>query len=197
MAFKVLMRTGGVVLFGLVLILRACVFSSAFHHMSRAAPHAGIANNGAYGTASQTDYRNAVPAMATDTSAWIMFNSTDPQTGLLTRHSRLTAPSTVIIDGQPAPPNVLELMEQGRDDHHIRLTLQAPSTCPGITSVHAMFGTRPATIAVKTVSGTAGCTVDMLDYTSILQSLRNTDILTIRAGDGPEIRFAVAGLSWD
>jgi hypothetical protein len=195
MLFKILTRTVGLVLFAMLFLLRACIFGHAIQNARRYDPHA----NAAYADSapSPVDYRNATVAPATENSGWVLFTSSDPQTGQRIRHARLTAATSVIIDGHPAPPNVLELVAKGTDEHHIRLTLQAPSTCPGITSVHAVFGKSPATLAVKPVDHEAGCTVDMLDYTEILQSLLYADTLTISAGNGPDIRFEVAGLSWD
>jgi hypothetical protein len=193
MVFKILMRTGGVVAFGLLILLRVYLVGHLFYPAHRPAALAGAATN----SAPQANYRTATIAPSTDTSGWILFTSTDPQTGLRMRHARLTAASGVLIDGHPGPPNVLEVVEQGADKHHIRLTLQAPSRCPGITSVHALFGTQAATLAVKPVDNQAGCSMDVLDYATILQTLRDADVMTISAGNGPEIRFDVAGLSWD
>ena len=198
MVFKTLRRVFGVLLFVLAFILKACVFSGAFHHMGRLAAHSTTTANGAYTAPSRADYSNAAPIMATDTSNWVMFNDTDSQSGQLVRHSRLTAPSTVITDGHPGPPNVLELIEQGRNDHHIMLTLRAPAICPALTSVNATFGSGPpAPLAVKPVTGKAGCTVEFLDYATVLQRLRDADLFTVGAPGGPETRFGVTGLSWD
>jgi hypothetical protein len=193
MLFKILMRTGGVVVFGLLLLLRIWFVGNAVNH----ARHAAVQPDAAYSPSPRANYRNAAIASAADGSRWILFSSTDPHTGQRTRHARLTAASDVIIDGHAGPPNVLELLEQGPEGHHIRLTLQAPATCPGITSVHAAFGSQPTMLAVKPVDHEAGCTMEMLDYATILQSLRDADELTVSAGNGPNVRFEVAGLSWD
>ncbi len=193
MLFKILGRTGGVVGFVLLILLRVYFIGHVINSSHRNAAYPSAAYNGA----PQANYRNATLVTAADNSGWILFNSIDPQTGLRIRHARLTATSEVLINGHPAPPNVLELLEQGSDDRRIRLTLQAPATCAGITSVHAVFGTHPATLAVKPVDHATGCTVDFLDYASVLQSLLDADMLTVSAGDGPDIRFAVTGLSWD
>ncbi len=193
MLFKVLGRTGGALAFVLLVILRVYFIGHVINSTHRNAANAGAAYTGA----PPANYRNATLVTAADNSGWILFNSTDPQTGLRIRHARLTASSDVLINGHPAPPNVLELLEQGGEDRRIRLTLQAPDTCAGVTSVHAVFGSRPATLAVKPVDHAAGCTVDMVDYPTVLQSLLDADMLTVSAGNGPAIRFAVSGLSWD
>ncbi len=193
MLFKILGRTGGVIAFALLILLRVYFIGHVINSSNRNAAHPSAAYNGA----PQPNYRNATLVTAADNSGWILFNSTDPQTGLRIRHARLTATSDVLINGHPAPPNVLELLEQGADFRRIELTLQAPSSCSGITTVHAVFGTHPATLAVKPVDHAAGCTVDLVDYPTVLQSLLDADMLTVSAGDGPEIRFAVSGLSWD
>jgi hypothetical protein len=191
--FKILGRTAGVVAFALLILLRVYFIGHVINSAHRNSAHAGAAYNGA----PQANYRNATLVTAADNSGWILFNSIDPQTGLRIRHARLTASSGVLINGHPAPPNVLELLEQGSDNHRIELTLQAPATCAGITTVHAVFGTRPAAFAVKPVDHATGCKVDVVDYATVLQSLLDADTLTVSAGDGPEIRFAVSGLSWD
>jgi hypothetical protein len=193
MLFKILTRSLGVVLVGLLFLFRAYLLG---HYISSARHH-DPQPNAAYTQAAPVNYRNATIAPADDASGWILFTSTDPQTGARVRHARLTAASDVIIDGHPAPPSVLEVQAQGLNDHHIRVTLQAPSSCPGITSVRAMFGTHQVTLAVKPVDHEAGCTVDILDYDNVLQSLRDADTVTIGAANGPDIRFDVAGLSWD
>jgi hypothetical protein len=198
MLFKVISRTVGAILLVMMFFLRACIFGHAIQNARRYDPHANAAYAYSYDTPAPVDYRNAKVAPATENSGWVLFTSADPQTGQRIRHARLTADSDTVTDGHSAPPNVLELMAEGTDNHYIRLTLQAPSTCAGITSVHAMFGKSAATLAVKPVEGhAAGCTLDMLDYSNILQSLLDADTLTVSAGNGPDIRFAVSGLSWD
>lgn len=198
MAFKVLMRTGGVILIVLLFFLRACVLSNAVMHARRANYHSQTVNNGAYSTSPDYTYRSAAPPAVPDHSGWIMFNTTDAVTGVNTRHSRLAAAPIAAPNGAAPPVNILELREQGPKDHHIRFALQTPPSCPGLTSLHAVFGAKPPmTIAVKPVSGEPGCTLEVVEYASVLQALLFNDELTVRAGDGPDVSFAVAGLSWD
>lgn len=192
MAFRVLMRTGGIFLVVMLFLLRACIVGNAIHHARQTTYHPD-------GSSSYTSsgYRYPTPAVP-DHSAWIMFNTEDAQTGENIRHSRLSAITAPAPDGHTAPPDVLELSEQGRKEHHIRFTLHNPASCPGLASLHAVFGANPpADIAVKPVSGETGCTVEVVDYAAVLQSLQFNDTLTLRAGNGPEVHFAIAGLSWD
>lgn len=192
MLFKILMQAGSVILLGMLLLLRACVVGSAFHHAHQTTVHSDAAF-----AAPQGNYRDATVVAAADNSGWIVFNTTDPQTGLRTRHARLTSGAAILADGRKAAPNVLELLEQGSDDHHIHLTLQAPARCPGVTSVQAVFGAQPATLAARPLQHEAACTVELLPYASVLQSLNDAETLIVSAGDGPRIRFQVANLPWD
>jgi len=172
---RVLATLATILVFG---ILRLVVLATMPHPHPHPHPRAQA---GASATADQGTGTLA----AADHSGWIVFDTADPATGLRTRHARLTG------SGQ----SMLELTRSGTDQHAV-VSLPPQPACPAITALPSEFDKHTAQLAVKAQSGPT-CRLEIRDYAAALQSLRDSDMLTIHPTPHSAITFAVGGLAWD
>jgi hypothetical protein len=160
----------------------------------------------AYSSAYQSPYRSRPgpamdyvrpPSLGPDHSGWTVFNSSDPVTGLTTRHAKLVAASAGSPDGLTIPASSMELTAVTGAGKHVFLTLPSRLPCATLTTIAAKFDAHPPSPINVTPGNEAQCVVEVADYAGFLQSLRDSDVLTIQLPGAPDVTFAVGGLSWD
>jgi hypothetical protein len=142
-----------------------------------------------------TDYVR--PPAFPDHSSWVIFNSSDPQSGAITRHAKLAAASAGSPAGLTIPASSIELTAEKGSGSHVFLTLPSSLPCAKLTTLDAQFDGKPPAKFTVIPGNEARCVVEVADAAGFIGSLRDADVLMVQGPGVSDVTFAVSGLNWD
>ena len=144
----------------------------------------------------------ALPSALNKAPAWMIYATTDPQSGATLRNARLLAmpASDSGAANDASAQNILELHRESNGSDHASLILNPgeAANCGAISSISARFDNQPAqNFPVTSSMRPSGCTLEFTGFDQFLQPLRAASVLVLAVNtDASAIKFIVSGLVW-